>query len=536
MLQKLMILVLMVSGINAMAQQTTFPGAPYKPMDSPVYGADVLIQGNPSEDQRNARIVVAQNGFLYSAYMISSGGFRIARSTDNGASWVHSATLRGGYSLNAIDIAVTGADSNSINIWAISTGYKNSSIDVWDVVIEKFDNQMNVMSLTTLDQRLANFGYPDVAIATDFAYPSVGASPFSIGALYCKMGTPNDNIVFKSSADGGATYSNTQTLVSTGLAHMNVALAFGRSPSYPQGRYFAAWDKQEFFGGGYFGQVLTAYSLNQFDGAWSAPYSLDTIAGGNANSAMDPSIACQSDQVDNVNGAFTVVVTYDKLLPGGSKCAYGAGNLNPVAGDTWTPVFSSGTGTRHDFEPDIAYDGSHQKFYVTWSDSLNAKLKCAVNDMNLQTSGAWNSFSDGYNDAANISFPFPKVKFNPVSQQVVHVWDSHRTTMICNATFDKNNLPVGISNATTPERFSFSVSPNPCKSQTNISFNLDREGNVSLLMFDLSGRQVLTIPSQLFSLGSHRYELNTGTLKPGCYIVQLQAGNAFGIQRIIVMP
>jgi hypothetical protein len=534
-LQRLIVLVLTVSGFCALAQ-TNFQGIPYKSMESPVYGSDVLIQGNASEDQRSAKIVIAPNGLIYAAYMISSGGFRVARSADNGTTWTHSATYRAGYSLNAIDLAVTGADTNTMNLWVVSTGYMTNSIDIWDVTVEKLDRQMAQVSSVLLDQRFANVGYPDVAIATDFAFPSAGASPFSIGVIYCKMGTSNDNIIFKSSADGGNTYANMQILVSTGMAHMNVALGFGRSPAFSQGRYFAAWDKQEFFGGDYFGQVLTAYTINQFDGSWSAPYRLDTIAGGMSNSAKDPSIACQADQVNNANGAFSVVVTYDKLLSGSNKCVYGAGNLNPVGGNSWSPVFSSGTGTRHDIEPDVNYDASRQNFYVAWSDSLNAKLKCAVNDVNLQTAGAWTPVSDGFNDVANISHPFPKVKVNPVTNQVVHVWDGHRSTMITNATFDKGDLYVGMADAAVAERFSFSVSPNPCQSQANLSFSLDREVVVAASLYDLSGRQVWALPSQLLSNGSHTVRLNTENLEPGCYIVQLSAGNSAGFQRIVVTP
>ena len=154
----------------------------------------------------------------------------------------------------------------------------------------------------------------------------------------------------------------------------------------------------------------------------------------------------------------------------------------------------------------------------------------------MQTGGAWNSFSEGYNDAANIYRPFPQVKFNAVSQQVVHVWDGHITPTICNATFDKNNLPVGISNASGPEHFAFSVSPNPCQSQTSLTFQLNRDEIVSASMFDLSGRQVWTMLSQSFSAGEHRFEMNTSTLKPGCYVIRLHSGSAEGFQRIVVIP
>ncbi|MCX6266307.1 MAG: T9SS type A sorting domain-containing protein, partial [Bacteroidetes bacterium] len=131
---------------------------------------------------------------------------------------------------------------------------------------------------------------------------------------------------------------------------------------------------------------------------------------------------------------------------------------------------------------------------------------------------------------------YPKVKVNPVSQQVVHVWDGDRNSMTANIIFDKGDLPVGISDPTVRERFSFSVSPNPCQLQTNIHFHFDREAVVSASMFDLSGRQVWAMPAQTFANGSHTVILNTSQLEPACYIVQLHTDNAVGFQRIIVTP
>ncbi|MCX6268560.1 MAG: hypothetical protein NTW16_14585, partial [Bacteroidetes bacterium] len=384
--QKLMVLALMVSGIGALAQQPSLSGIPYKSTESPVYGTDVLIQNKPSEDQRHAKIVVASNGWLYAAYIISSGGFRMAKSVDNGVTWTYSNTLKTSYYLNAVDIVVTGADTNFMNIWAVTAGFMKASIDMWDVTVEKLNQHMALVSSTTLDQMISNDGFPDVAIATDFAFPSSGASPFSIGIIYSKIGAVNDNVIFKSSADGGISFSNTKTLASTGHYFINVALGFGRSPALAEGRYFAAWDKQPFFSyyESYFGKVYTAHTLAQFNGSWTVPTQLDTIGGGFADGAKDPSIACQADLLNNNSNAFSVVVMYNKKLnaSGSNSCVYGAGNRNPVNGTPWTSIFSSGTGTRHEIEPDVTYDPSHQKFYVTWSDSLSAKLKCAVNDMN----------------------------------------------------------------------------------------------------------------------------------------------------------
>jgi hypothetical protein len=535
-------IMLVLAGITLKAQQPENPAIPYKSLESSVYGTDILIHANAAEDQRHAKIVIAPNGFLYAAWLISSGGYRIARSTDNGSTWTISALQGSSYYLNAVDIAVTGLDTNTLSVWAVSTGYMKNAIDIWDVNIEKFNQHMNHLSTVMIEQFFSNYGFPDAAIATDFAYPSIGASPFSIGIIYSKVMSlyGNTQVIFKTSADGGNTFTNTRTFASAGSFYINVALAFGRSQSLPEGRYFAAWDEQPNFSyyDSYFGKIFTAHTQSQFDGAWSAPYRLDTIGGGFNDGAKDPAIACQADQVNNSSNAFSVVVFYNKKLTasGNHTCVFGTGNLNAVAGAQWTSAFSSGTGTIRDMEPDVTYDPSHQKFYTTWSDSLNAKLKCSMNDMNLQAGGSWTLYSDGYNDGPNISNPFPKVKVNPVSQEVVNVWDSDLTAIRTNVAFDKSSLPVGITEQSPSVKLLFSVSPNPCRAMTKISFFMNREDMVSASLFDISGRQLWTIPPQDFTAGNHTIELNTSPLKPACYLIQVRCGSTAGTQQILVMP
>ena len=538
--QILMMLFLIVIGYGAIAQKPGNPGFPFKALESQVYSTDILIQGNPNEDQRNAKIVVAPNGFLYAAYIISSGGYKLARSVNGGATWTHSSLLNTGYYITAVDLAVTGADTTTMNVWAISSGYNKGSIDVCAVSLAKFNQHMSGKVETPIDNMISNYGFPDVAIATDFAFPSSGSSPFSIGILYSKIGAANDDVIFKSSADGGTTFSNTQILASTGHYYVNVALAFGRSAALPQGRYFAAWDKQPMFSyyGSYYGKIYTAHSNTQFNSSWSVPAQLDAIGGGFTNGAKNPSIACQADLQNNSSNAFSAVVMYDKMLTanGSNTCVYGVGNANPVAGDVWSTVFSTGTGNIKDMESDVTYDPSNHKFYTTWCDSLNAKLKCAVDGMNLTTGGTWTNVSDGYNDAASIANPYPKVKFNAGTMELVHVWDGQRDAFTANATFDKSFFGVGIPDAASPSLFSFSISPNPCQAQSKLSFNLDCEELVSASIYDLAGRMVLSVPSEFLSSGNHSILLNTSNLVPACYVVKFLAGKKVGFQRLIVIP
>ena len=514
-------------------------GTPFKSTEAPVYGTDVIIHDNASENQRHAKIAVASNGWLFAAFGLVTGGYRLARSTDNGVTWMTGSIHRAGYYLNAVDLVVTGADTASMRIWVASAGYMKVSIDVWDVSVEKIDPMLNVLGTTSLDGMISNFGYPDVAIATDFGHPSTGASPFSIGVIFSKIGTVGDNIIFRSSADGGATFANTRSLPFSGHWAGNVALAFGRSLSHPEGRYVAAWDKQTDFTyyGSYYGQIFTSHTLALFDGEWSAPEAVDTVGGGLSNSAKDPSLACQSDVADNGSGSFSALLTFDRKLDsqGTKSCVIGLGNTNPAGGASWSEVFVSGSGSVRDFEGDAAYDATGRRFLVTWADSLNSKLKCGYDGLDFPANpGSWTLLSAGYNDGTAVSNPFPRVKVVPGTGQAVHVWDGDRSASVTNTTFDNADPTVGVGGTPVLSGPDARLFPNPCRSETSLDFVLDKPGQVVLALYDVTGREIPVQGSGSYDAGHSRVRLDTSSFREGIYFLSMKAGGLNRTFRLIV--
>ena len=70
-------------------------------------------------------------------------------------------------------------------------------------------------------------------------------------------------------------------------------------------------------------------------------------------------------------------------------------------------------------------------------------------------------------------------------------------------------------NANVPHVFSISQNyPNPFNPTTNISFTVDRTDEVSLIIYDLSGKEVITLVS--------------GTMIPGTYYIDWNAVNNYG--------
>jgi hypothetical protein len=77
--------------------------------------------------------------------------------------------------------------------------------------------------------------------------------------------------------------------------------------------------------------------------------------------------------------------------------------------------------------------------------------------------------------------------------------------------------------------------PNPFNSATRISFALPVAGDVSLQVFDMTGRSVTTLTSGAHSAGQHTILFDGHDLASGTYFCQLRAGNFQQTQKMILL-
>jgi hypothetical protein len=491
------------------------PG-PIKSVTSPSYGTDIIIQPNSSEDQ--------------------SGGFRVARSTDNGLNWTYSATLRSDIYLVAIDLVVTGTEAGSLKVWVVNSGFTKSNIDIWEVSVEELNGDLTLTGATLLDQILSNSGFPGVAIASDYKYPSAGAVPFSLGILYSKAGNARDSIIFRSSGDGGITFDNHKAVAAMqSYLGGKVALAFGRSQSRPEGRYFAAWAQAPYWDPA--GQIFTAFTDVSFNGTWTIPYRVDLIPQNSAGTSKNPVIACQANNTDNGSLEFTTMILFDRLDQSTGKYGIvGVYNTKPTSSGDWYSTLVSDPANSWDIQPDITFDQDNNNFYATWCDSTGQNLKCSYQAFNVPAPNSWLPFSTAYNDSPNLLAPYPRVAINAAAQQVVHVWTGLTSTLVGNATFDGGDMAVF-----TPElagaghSFYVSVFPNPSQSCATVSFQLEEPAAVKLILYDVFGQQLLTLSETRLEKGNQTMPLNVDILATGSYIIQVIAGRHVSCGRISVI-
>ena len=71
--------------------------------------------------------------------------------------------------------------------------------------------------------------------------------------------------------------------------------------------------------------------------------------------------------------------------------------------------------------------------------------------------------------------------------------------------------------------------PNPFSDHTMISFDLDRQSWVSLELFDIRGRQVVSLPARAFAAGPHKtLQFPTAAMSSGPYLCRITASSSAG--------
>jgi hypothetical protein len=90
------------------------------------------------------------------------------------------------------------------------------------------------------------------------------------------------------------------------------------------------------------------------------------------------------------------------------------------------------------------------------------------------------------------------------------------------------------SHANTPTGISILNSfPNPFNSAVNIEYSLSSESNVSIDIFDITGKKVDSIAIGKSSAGEHRFTWHADNLSSGAYIYRVNAGNSSDYRKVL---
>ena len=84
--------------------------------------------------------------------------------------------------------------------------------------------------------------------------------------------------------------------------------------------------------------------------------------------------------------------------------------------------------------------------------------------------------------------------------------------------------------------YNLEVYPNPFSDQTTIAINLEKESNISIQLYDLTGKQVVTVlQTNLQTAGEHQYLLDASHLETGIYILMIHIDGKLQSKKLSIM-
>ena len=80
-----------------------------------------------------------------------------------------------------------------------------------------------------------------------------------------------------------------------------------------------------------------------------------------------------------------------------------------------------------------------------------------------------------------------------------------------------------------------SIYPNPFNPSTTISFSLPIDSEVSIVIYDLNGQEVIELINNSYQAGYHEVNWNASTFPSGTYFVKIVANNFEDIRKSILI-
>jgi hypothetical protein len=77
--------------------------------------------------------------------------------------------------------------------------------------------------------------------------------------------------------------------------------------------------------------------------------------------------------------------------------------------------------------------------------------------------------------------------------------------------------------------------PNPFNSSLRLSFNLKANTNVSVTIYDLSGRTVTQLVDNTLVAGIHSFVVDASLWSSGIYLARLEAGAEVNVRKLVAI-
>ncbi len=152
-------------------------------------------------------------------------------------------------------------------------------------------------------------------------------------------------------------------------------------------------------------------------------------------------------------------------------------------------------------------------------------------DLN-EAANLWYNYSLVHNDTGNVAFAWKRIKSIRGYQAQIPM----DTTPFHVVSFPPDPIISGVSPvAHSSNPIEITISPNPAKTETELSFSLEERSAIRIELFDVLGRSMKKIYSGMLDEGKHAYSVPIFGLAEGMYYVRVSANGAVTTKSIRVV-
>lgn len=168
----------------------------------------------------------------------------------------------------------------------------------------------------------------------------------------------------------------------------------------------------------------------------------------------------------------------------------------------------------------------------------NHVVRSMVNNQNgdVINTGQWNA---NQTISKSFSTTIPNTWIAANCQLVIFVY---KGTTANNSAEVQNAIKTGVtttginSNTEVPKKFELSQNyPNPFNPVTNIKFALPKSGNTNLKIYDIMGREVMTMFNGFMEAGYYNADLDASVLSSGMYFYKLVSGDFSEVRKMTLI-
>ncbi len=212
----------------------------------------------------------------------------------------------------------------------------------------------------------------------------------------------------------------------------------------------------------------------------------------------------------------------------------------------YCPTFNGGGSWSADFTLGGITNGSNKSFTFCSSSPEGNNPVTAMwmsNDgdsINLRSPGKFGALGTSiYKRNSNLSSGFVSpvcIVYNPVATTDLNAFCYAGSAS--NVYANQENLNVGIiqNSSEMPENYSLSQNyPNPFNPETKINFNIPVFGYVSMNVFDITGKEVVSLVKSNLQPGSYTVNFNSSDLSGGVYFYKIVSGSFSNTKKMMLL-